>query len=535
MKKSLYFAMALLTFSLVACGTQNIPEIQTPEIENGKEDVTETPSEENVIPEMTPEATATPEPTPEPTATPVPTPEPKDLIDEDDTALELLKNTLGNIEYLKTRSFGMSEYYIDSETDVEISKGYSFDDTGKTRESVSFENNILNTEVSTERWVEPSGNEFTVYDYAYDNKQGEVTSATENPVNHLQWLSNIPFEDFEYYIFVSPGVGAYTSVHITVKELEDKLGLSFSQLLEKAGGDKEAIANFPVLLKFHFNETKDLYLATAAVLTDDIEDDNFKNIEDCYFELRFIERTAEYPTYVNIPYQFFEEDNYGDLSRYPAEPDLDFDYREVLDASLGNEEWRNSGTINVRYNYTDADRVVTVVRTCTVNDGVMKVEENFDSEVYYEEEEHTTSTYFVEKKENSYVVYEDGAEPKELDADPTGIFDLLDKSYYFKPIYRVGERYFYELETQKSLDDIKYYYNFDIKRLFDGLNKAPVTVKSADLADATLKISIEEHAFSGMTFDLYIPVSGDYSYLNPRVLIYVDFVDMGTPVEVTLP
>lgn len=83
MKKSLYLAMALLTFSLVACGTQDTPEIQTPKIENVKDDITETPSEESVIPELTPEATATPEPTPEPTATPEPTPEPKDLIDED--------------------------------------------------------------------------------------------------------------------------------------------------------------------------------------------------------------------------------------------------------------------------------------------------------------------------------------------------------------------------------------------------------------------------------------------------------------------
>ena len=531
MKKLIFLITVMLAFSLAACGTQTPPDIQTPDIENVKEDVTQSPTEENVIPEPT----ATPEPTPEPTATPEPTPEPKDLIGEDDTALELLKNTLGNVEYLKTRSFGMSEYYTDSETDVEISKGYSFDDAGKTRESVSFENNKLNTEVSTERWVEPSGNEFTVYDYAYDNKQGKVTIVTENPVNHLQWLSNIPYEDFEYYIFVSPGVGAYTSVRITVKELEDKLGLSFSQLLEKAGGDKEAIANFPVLLKFHFNATKDLYLATAAVLPDDIEDDKFKNIEDCYFELRFIERTAEYPTDVNIPYQFFEEDNYGDLSRYPAEPDLDFDYREVLDASLGNEEWRNSGTIKLRYDYKDADREVTVVRTCTVNNGIMKVEETFDSEVYYEEEEHKTATYYVEKKENSYVVYEEGKEPREVDADPTGVFDLLDKSYYFKPVYRVGKMYSYELETQKSLDDMKYYYNIDIKRLFDDLNKAPVTASGADLADATLRISIEEHTFSGMTFDLYIPVYGDYSYLTPRVLIYVDFVDMGTPVEVTLP
>ena len=521
MKKLIFLITVMLAFSLAACGTQTPPDIQTPDIENVKEDVTQSPTEENVIPE--------------PTATPEPTPEPKDLIGEDDTALELLKNTLGNVEYLKTRSFGMSEYYEDNKTDVEISKGYSFDDTGKTKERVSYEDNKLNTDVITERWVEPSGNEFTVYDYAYDNKQGKVTSATENPVNHLQWLSNIPFEDFEYYIYVSPGVGGYASVRITVQELEDKFGLSFTQLLEKAGGNKETIANFPVLLKFHFNDTKDLYLATAAVLPDDIEDDNFKNIEDCYFELRFIERTAEYPTDVNIPYQFFEEDNYGDLSRYPAEPDLDFDYREVLDASLGNEEWRNSGTIKLRYDYKDADREVTVVRTCTVNNGIMKVEETFDSEVYYEEEEHKTSTYYVEKKENSYVVHEEGKEPKEFETDPTGVFDLLDKSYYFKPVYRVGKMYFYELETQKSLDDIKYYYNFDIKRLFDSLNKAPVTASNTDLADATLEISIEEHVFSGMTFDLYIPVSGDYSYLNPRVLIFVDFVDMGTPVEVTLP
>ena len=38
MKKSLYLVMALLTFSLVACGTQDTPEIQTPEIENVKDD-----------------------------------------------------------------------------------------------------------------------------------------------------------------------------------------------------------------------------------------------------------------------------------------------------------------------------------------------------------------------------------------------------------------------------------------------------------------------------------------------------------------
>lgn len=189
-------------------------------------------------------------------------------------------------------------------------------------------------------------------------------------------------------------------------------------------------------------------MATAAVLPDDIEDDNFKNIEDCYFELRFIDLTDVHPTRVNIPYQYFEEDNYGDLSRYPAEPDFDFDYREVLDASLGNEEWRNAGTVKMRYDYTDADRKVTVVRACTVNNGIMKVEETFDSEVYDEEEEHKTSTYYVEKKESSYVVYEEGTEPQELDTDPTGVFDLLDKSYYFKPIYRAGKMYSYELETQ---------------------------------------------------------------------------------------
>ena len=535
MKKTIILAMALLAFSLVACGTPDTPNIQTPDIENGKEDVTETPSEENVIPEVTPEATVTPEPTPEPTLTPEPTPVPKDLIDEDDTALELLKNTLGNMEYLKTRSFGMSEYYEDNETDVEISRGYDFDDTGKTNERVSFENNKRNTDVVTERWVEPSENGFTVYDYAYDNKQGTVTSATENPVDHLQWLNNIPYEAFDYHTFVYPEVGANVSVTITVQELEDKFGLSFTQLLEKAGGNKETIANFPVLIQFNFNKTKDLYSVTAAVLPDDIEDDNFKNIKDCYFELRFIERTDANPTDVNIPYQYFEEDNYGELSRYPAVPDLDFDYREVLDASLGNEEWRNSGTVKMRYDYMDADSAVAVVRTCTVNNGIMKVEETFDSEVYYEEEEHKTATYYVEKKENSYVVYEEGKEPEEFDADPTGVFDLLDKSYYFKPVYKVGKMYSYELETQKSLDDMKYYYNIDIKRLFDDLNKAPVTASNSDLADATLRISIEEHTFSGMTFDLYIPVSGDYSYLNPRVLIYVDFVDMGTPVEVTLP
>lgn len=531
MKKLIFLITALLTLSLVACATQNPPDVQTPEIENGKEDVTESPSAESVVPK----ATATPEPTPEQTPTPEPTPVPKELIGEDDTALGLLKNTLGNMEYLKTRSFGMSEYYEDNETDVEISKGYSFDDTGKTRERVSFEDNKLNTDVVTERWVEPSGNGFTVYEYVYDNKLGTVTSATENPVNHLQWLNNIPYEDFDYYSFVYPEVGANVSVTITVQELEDKFGLSFTQLLEKAGGNKETIANFPVLIQFNFNKTKDLYSVTVAVLPDDIEDDNFKNIEDCYFELRFNELSDAHSAGVNIPYQYFEEDNFGDLSRYPAEPGLDFDYREVLDASLGNEVWRSSGIVKMRYDYTDADSTVAVVRTCTVNNGIMKVEETYDSEVYYEEEEHKTATYYVEKKENSYVVYEEGKEPREVDADPTGVFDLLDKSYYFKPVYRVGKMYSYELETQKSLDDMKYYYNIDIKRLFDGLNKAPVTASGADLADATLRISIEEHTFSGMTFDLYIPVYGDYSYLTPRVLIYVDFVDMGIPVEVTLP
>ena len=80
MKKLIFLITVMLAFSLAACGTQTPPDIQTPDIENVKEDVTQSPTEENVIPEPT----ATPEPTPEPTATPEPTPKPKDLIGEGD-------------------------------------------------------------------------------------------------------------------------------------------------------------------------------------------------------------------------------------------------------------------------------------------------------------------------------------------------------------------------------------------------------------------------------------------------------------------